>query len=108
LSQEPVLITGSCNELFGPRPLDHLLHALNQPLTALGCALELGLTGERTPEDYRRLLLQARRQAEQLNQIARALGDYAAGLALEAAAESFTESSVEERGICVGGCTVRE
>jgi hypothetical protein len=33
-------------------PLERLLHALNQPLTGLHCALELALLGQRTPEQY--------------------------------------------------------
>src|SRR5579863_8922683 len=33
-------------------PLQHLLHALNQPLTGLHCSLELALVGQRTPEQY--------------------------------------------------------
>src|SRR5579863_8354522 len=37
-------------------PLQHLLHALNQPLTGLHCSLELALVGQRTPEQYVRAL----------------------------------------------------
>jgi len=37
-------------------PLQHLLHALNQPLTGLQCSLELALSSQRTPEQYLRTL----------------------------------------------------
>jgi hypothetical protein len=40
----------------GRSPLQHLLHALNQPLTGLQCSLELALVGQRTPEQYVRAL----------------------------------------------------
>jgi signal transduction histidine kinase len=37
-------------------PLQHLLHALNQPLTGLQCSIELALGAPRTPEQYTRTL----------------------------------------------------
>ena len=40
----------------GRSPLQHLLHALNQPLTGLHCSLELALAGQRTSEQYVRTL----------------------------------------------------
>jgi hypothetical protein len=36
------------------RPLAHLLHALNQPLTGLQCSLELAAADLRRPEEYDR------------------------------------------------------
>ncbi len=40
----------------GRRPLAHLLHALNQPLTGLQCSLELAVAGPRPTEYYIRTL----------------------------------------------------
>ncbi len=40
----------------GRSPLQHLLHALNQPLTGLHCSLELAPVGQRPPEQYVRAL----------------------------------------------------
>jgi hypothetical protein len=55
---QPAFGGGETSGLLSPgrSPLQHLLHALNQPLTGLQCSLELALVGQRTPEQYVRAL----------------------------------------------------
>ena len=64
-------------EFTGIPTLSGLMHSLNQPLTALVCVLEIALTGERTVEDYRRLMREARTQVDRAARISSHLRDYA-------------------------------
>jgi hypothetical protein len=58
MTAQPAFGGGEASGLLSPgrSPLQHLLHALNQPLTGLHCSLELALVGQRTPEQYVRAL----------------------------------------------------
>jgi C4-dicarboxylate-specific signal transduction histidine kinase len=58
---KPGGVTG-CTE--DPRLVSDLFHALNQPITALRCSLELSLHRQRTAEQYRDTLQTAMQQAE--------------------------------------------
>jgi signal transduction histidine kinase len=51
------------------RPLEQLLHGLNQPLTGLQCSMEVALAGVRTPEQY----VQGLREGLELTERMRAL-----------------------------------
>jgi len=112
LSQAQELLARDTPEVASPARLHVLLHALSQPLTALSCALALGVASERAPEDYRRLLRQAIRQTEQLNQIARDLASYAEDLHMagslvdDDSGDAYSKLSLEENG-CVT-CTAAE
>ena len=55
------------------REVADFLHHVSQPMTALMCALEIGLRGDRSTEDYRRLLDQALREAKRIALAARDL-----------------------------------
>jgi hypothetical protein len=57
--------------------LAHLIHALNQPLTAVHCALEVGLLGSRTAAEYRRYLRQVLAEVERAFQIASDIREWA-------------------------------
>ena len=48
--------TRSGTTASGRRCMQHLLHALNQPLTGLQCSLELAASGARSSEQYRAAL----------------------------------------------------
>lgn len=48
----PQLKSGARWELASRDPLQHLLHALNQPLTGLQCSLELATARPRRPDQY--------------------------------------------------------
>lgn len=54
-------------------PLEHLLHALNQPLTGLQCSLELASTGLRSPEQYRHTIHEGLELAARMRVLVEAL-----------------------------------
>ena len=56
-------------------PLQHMLHALKQPLTGLHCSLELALVGQRTPEQYVRTLREALELAGRMSVLVAAIGE---------------------------------
>jgi two-component system heavy metal sensor histidine kinase CusS len=58
---EPGGVTGDCED---SQLVSDLFHALNQPITALRCSLELSLQRPRTAEQYRDTLQAALQQAE--------------------------------------------
>jgi hypothetical protein len=51
------------------------MHQLQQPLTALECALEVGLLGLHNPEEYRALLRGALQEAARAAKIAAQIRD---------------------------------
>jgi len=55
------------------REVTEFLHAVSQPMTALICALEIALRGDRSTQDYRRLLDQALTEAKRIATAARDL-----------------------------------
>jgi signal transduction histidine kinase len=55
--------------------LADLFHALNQPITALHCSLELGLHAPRSVEQYRDCLQKALRQVEEVGQWTAGIND---------------------------------
>jgi len=57
----------------GRSPLAHLLHALNQPLTGLQCALELAVASPRPPVDYVRILREALELASRMRTLVEAI-----------------------------------
>ncbi|MGA9981266.1 MAG: hypothetical protein WBQ08_21785 [Candidatus Sulfotelmatobacter sp.] len=59
----------------GRSPLQHMLHALKQPLTGLHCSLELALVGQRTPEQYARTLREGLELAERMSVLVAAIGE---------------------------------
>ena len=67
------------DELSGQKrsPLAHLLHALNQPLTGLQCALELATLATRTPEQYRQTLHEGLELTERMRVLVEALREVA-------------------------------
>jgi hypothetical protein len=56
-------------------PLQHMLHALKQPLTGLHCSLELALVGQRTPEQYMRTLREGLELAGRMSVLVAAIGE---------------------------------
>jgi hypothetical protein len=56
-------------------PLQHMLHALKQPLTGLHCSLELALVGQRTPEQYVRTLREGLELAGRMSVLVAAIGE---------------------------------
>ena len=56
-------------------PLQHMLHALKQPLTGLHSSLELALVGERTPEQYVRTLREGLELAGRMSALVAAIGE---------------------------------
>jgi hypothetical protein len=56
-------------------PLQHMLHALKQPLTGLHCSLELALVGQRTPEQYVRTLREGLELAGRMSILVAAIGE---------------------------------
>ena len=56
-------------------PLQHMLHALKQPLTGLHCSLELALVGQRTPEQYIRTLREGLELAGRMSVLVAAIGE---------------------------------
>jgi hypothetical protein len=74
---EPGLVA---DEIPGPvspvrSPLQHMLHALKQPLTGLHCSLELALVGQRTPEQYVRTLREGLELAGRMSILVAAIGE---------------------------------
>lgn len=59
----------------GRSPLQHMLHALKQPLTGLHCSLELALVGQRTPEQYVRTLREGLELAGRMSMLVAAIGE---------------------------------
>jgi two-component system heavy metal sensor histidine kinase CusS len=81
--------------------LADLFHALNQPLTTLGCSLELALHQPRTAEQYRDSLQAALQQAEHITRLAGGIREL-----LEAA-----DPGDDRRVLALDGClreTVRD
>ena len=58
-------------------PLQHLLHALNQPLTGLQCSMEVALAGLRTPEQYVRGLREGLELTERMRALVEAIREVA-------------------------------
>jgi hypothetical protein len=56
-------------------PLQHMLHALKQPLTGLHCSLELALVGKRTAEQYVQTLREGLELAGRMSVLVAALGE---------------------------------
>jgi hypothetical protein len=56
-------------------PLQHMLHALRQPLTGLHCSLELALVGPRTPEQYVHTLREGLELAGRMTVLVAAIGE---------------------------------
>lgn len=73
----PALVSGEIPGLLSPArsPLQHLLHALKQPLTGLHCSLELALVGQRTPEQYVRTLREGLELAGRMSMLVAAIGE---------------------------------
>jgi signal transduction histidine kinase len=74
------------------RPLEQLLHGLNQPLTGLQCSMEVALASMRTPEQY----VQGLREGLELTERMRALVE-AIREVVEAGQEQEEEKNVEEK-----------
>ena len=55
------------------RPLEQLLHGLNQPLTGLQCSMEVALAGVRTPEQYVRGLREGLELTERMRALVEAI-----------------------------------
>jgi signal transduction histidine kinase len=55
------------------RPLEQLLHALNQPLTGLQCSMEVALASPRTPEQYVRGLREGLELTERMRALVEAI-----------------------------------
>jgi hypothetical protein len=64
----------------GPRrPLDQLLHALNQPLTGLQCSMEVALASPRTPEQYVQRLREGLKLTERMRALVEAIREVVEG-----------------------------
>jgi hypothetical protein len=74
------------------RPLEHLLHALNQPLTGLQCSMEVALAGSRTTEQYVRGLREGLELTERMRALVGAMQE------VVDAAEKRGEGKKEDRG----------
>jgi hypothetical protein len=74
---EPALVSDEIPGLLslGRSPLQHILHALKQPLTGLHCSLELALVGQRTPEQYIRTLREGLDLAGRMSVLVAAIGE---------------------------------
>jgi hypothetical protein len=74
---EPGLVAGEIPGLLSASrsPLQHMLHALKQPLTGLHCSLELALVGQRTTEQYLRTLGEALELAGRMSVLVAAIGE---------------------------------
>jgi hypothetical protein len=73
-------------------PLQHMLHALKQPLTGLHCSLELALVGQRTPEQYVRTLREGLELAGRMSILVAAIGEL-----VESQEETQEETQEEHR-----------
>lgn len=73
----PGLLVEEIPGLLSPArsPLQHLLHALKQPLTGLHCSLELALVGQRTPEQHEKTLRDALELAGRMSVLVTAIGE---------------------------------
>lgn len=73
----PALVSGEIPGLLSPArsPLQHMLHALKQPLTGLHCSLELALVGQRTPEQYVRTLREGLELAGRMSVLVAVIGE---------------------------------
>lgn len=60
-------------DMIGRSPLGQLLHALNQPLTGLQCAMEVALAGSRTVEQYRQGLREGLELTERMRALVEAI-----------------------------------
>jgi hypothetical protein len=97
----------------GGRPLEQLLHALNQPLTGLQCALEVALAAERPVEHYVGVLREGLKLTERMYVLVGALREVAeiadspqslAGeIEQEQEAEAEQKESEERKGIELAG-----
>jgi signal transduction histidine kinase len=74
------------------RPLEQLLHGLNQPLTGLQCSMEVALASVRTPEQY----VQGLREGLELTERMRALVE-AIREVVEAGEEEEEEKEAEKK-----------
>src|ERR1700678_3908432 len=74
---EPALVADEIPGLLssGRSPLQHMLHALKQPLTGLHCSLELALVGQRTPEQYVHTLRESLELAGRMSALVAAIGE---------------------------------
>jgi hypothetical protein len=74
---EPALVVEAIPSPLSPvrSPLQHMLHALKQPLTGLHCSLELALVGQRTPEQYVRTLREGLELAGRMSVLVAAIGE---------------------------------
>ncbi len=74
---KPALVADEIPGLLsaGRSPLQHMLHALKQPLTGLHCSLELALVGQRTPEQYVRTLRESLELAGRMSVLVAAIGE---------------------------------
>jgi len=74
---EPALVGDEIPGLLSPSrsPLQHMLHALKQPLTGLHCSLELALVGQRTPEQQVRTLREGLELAGRMSVLVAAIGE---------------------------------
>jgi hypothetical protein len=74
---EPALAAEATPGLLSPSrsPLQHMLHALKQPLTGLHCSLELALVGQRTSEQYIRTLRESLELAGRMSILVAAIGE---------------------------------
>jgi hypothetical protein len=74
---EGALVSSEVSGAVSPirSPLQHMLHALKQPLTGLHCSLELALVGQRTPEQYLRTLREGLELAGRMSILVAAIGE---------------------------------
>ncbi|HLW89234.1 MAG TPA: hypothetical protein VKR57_12135 [Terriglobales bacterium] len=88
-------------------PLQHLLHALNQPLTGLHCSLELALIGQRTPEQYVRTLREGLELAERMTVLVGAIRELV-GAEQEQQAAAETGAGTGKREVLALDALLRE
>jgi signal transduction histidine kinase len=70
-------VQGNLEETQGRRPLAHLLHALNQPLTGLQCSMELAIASPRRPDQYVQTLREGLELAARMRCLVEALRELA-------------------------------
>jgi hypothetical protein len=76
-------------------PLERLLHALNQPLTGLQCAMEVALASPRTAEQYVQGLREGLELTERMRALVGAIREVLDGAQEQEAGEKSSDQSVE-------------
>lgn len=100
---EPALVSDAIPGLLSPArsPLQHMLHALKQPLTGLHCSLELALVGQRTPEQYVRTLREGLELAGRMSVLVAVIGELVENQE-EASQEHLQGNENEGNGLKLG------